>query len=588
MPAMKSAVVGQTPALRSARALLQEARSAPNVPAAAAEVFRRLAPTPEVAGHVAQLVLESVSPSTPSHFRHMRPNRWFRQDPPTPLANYLRSPDLFARQIQDLSTTDVQHALDGVITALPRWDKGLPQSLADVMTQVDALAREMLSQLARGISFRGVSHDDTLWDEVRRTASEWVTPLLQAAGPDRVTTVTPTGGLPTVYAVFGSDPAKETVWLYSHHDDQPADPKEWRSNPWVAHASKGRLFGRGASDDKAGFIAALTAIMAYRNAGIPLPVNVVAVVEGEEEIGSIHIGEVLPQIDAQPPDLLLAVDGWNLQSGRQTATIATRGLVQCEMAVRTVAMATHAGGNSMAPGASTESAWIVAQLMDVNRRLYLPGFTDREIAIPEVFKASAAAVTDVTYLRRAAGMPEGMSFVVNSEGHPLLTTWCDWAIHLLAHQGQDLANVAGIIVPEARSVVQVRIPPGVDAAAVEQALYARIQSLLWKGATVGFSKNGSIPAWLGDTDAPAFGAIQSAVMQATGEPLLVSGCGGSIGFLQPFVDFFPGKPVYVWGIEDPETNAHGPNENQGINALSGTARTLAAILWAMGHHAEKS
>src|SRR3954471_7477350 len=191
-----------------------------------------------------------------------------------------------------------------------------------------AIAREMpgvradLERLVRipGIAFEGFDHT-----QVERSA-EAVAELLRGCGLQ--TEIVRHGGQPAVIARKAAPAGAPTVLLYAHHDVQPAgDPALWTSEPFEPVERDGRLYGRGAADDKAGVLAHVAALRAW---GDQLPVGVVVFVEGEEEFGSESLDEILMRHqDTLRSDVIVIADSGNWDIGRPALTTSLRGLVNC-------------------------------------------------------------------------------------------------------------------------------------------------------------------------------------------------------------------------------------------------------------------
>src|SRR5919206_4173178 len=227
-----------------------------------------------------------------------------------------------------------------------------------------AIARELpgvrvdLERLVRipGIAFDGFDHT-----EVERSAQA-VAALLRGCRLD--VEVVGVGGQP---AVVGHRPAPSgapTVLLYAHHDVQPVgDRTLWNSEPFEPIERDGRLYGRGAADDKAGIMTHVAALRAFGDA---LPVGVVLFVEGEEEFGSDSLEPLLREYrDLVAADVIVIADSGNFDVGQPALTTGLRGLVNAFVEVRTLDHAVHSGMfGGAAPDAVTALCRLLATLHD--------------------------------------------------------------------------------------------------------------------------------------------------------------------------------------------------------------------------------
>ncbi|MGH3486293.1 MAG: M20/M25/M40 family metallo-hydrolase, partial [Actinopolymorphaceae bacterium] len=197
--------------------------------------------------------------------------------------------------------------------------------------------REVLEHLVR---IPSVSANPAAADEVRRTADA-TAQLFRDEGA-AVDILEVKGGQPAVLARFPAPPGQPTVLLYAHHDVQPTgDPALWTSPPFEPTERDGRLYGRGASDDKAGIAMHLAAIRAYD--GKP-PVGVTVFVEGEEEIGSPALSAFLETYhDQLAADVIVLADSANFDVGVPALTTTLRGLADCVVEVRTLDHGVHSG-----------------------------------------------------------------------------------------------------------------------------------------------------------------------------------------------------------------------------------------------------
>src|SRR5947207_10985185 len=258
--------------------------------------------------------------------------------------------------------------------------------------------RADLERLVRipGIAFDGFDH------EPLQRSAEAVAELLRGAGLPDVRIVRENGGHP---AVIGRRPAQHgtpTVLLYAHHDVQPVgDLAQWRSEPFEPVERDGRLYGRGAADDKAGVMAHVAALRAFGDA---LPVGVVVFVEGEEEFGSDTLETLLRRHrDDIAADVIVIADSGNWDVGRPALTTGLRGLVNLFVEVRTLDHAVHSGmfGGAV-PDALTALARLLATLHD----------EAGDVAVEGLARAPAAALEyPVDRFRAEAGVLDGVRLI---------------------------------------------------------------------------------------------------------------------------------------------------------------------------------
>ena len=198
--------------------------------------------------------------------------------------------------------------------------------------------REALEQLIR---IPSVSADPAAAVHLSRSAA-MVAAILRSAGLDEVETVQAPAGRPAVLGRWAGPPGSPTVLLYAHHDVQPpGDASAWQTPPFEPVERAGRLYGRGAADDKAGIAVHLAALRAL---GTTPPVGVVVLIEGEEEVGSPTLPALLEVHRARlAADVIVLADSTNWRVGVPALTTSLRGGVNVVVEVSTLQHAVHSG-----------------------------------------------------------------------------------------------------------------------------------------------------------------------------------------------------------------------------------------------------
>src|SRR6185436_8627586 len=207
--------------------------------------------------------------------------------------------------------------------------------------------------------------------------ADLVASMLRARG--FTTEVLPTGGSPVVVAERGGR-SHRTLVIYNHYDVQPPEPLDlWTSPPFEATLRDGKLYGRGVSDDKGHLVARLHAIDALLAAGDELPCRIKFVVEGEEEVGSVHMPSFLArEKDRLEGDACLWEFGYLDQGDRPLLHAGLRGICYVELRVRTAAHDAHSGvGGSIFPNAAWRLTWALASLKGPDERIRIPGHYDK-------------------------------------------------------------------------------------------------------------------------------------------------------------------------------------------------------------------
>jgi acetylornithine deacetylase/succinyl-diaminopimelate desuccinylase-like protein len=376
-------------------------------------------------------------------------------------------------------------------------------------------------------------------------------------------------------AVFGEIPPPEgapTVLLYAHHDVQPPGPaSEWDTDDAFEPVERdGRLYGRGSSDDKAGIVVHIGALLAHN--GAP-PIGVKLLVEGEEEIGSTHLEEFLIEYhELLAADVIVIADSGNWRTGVPSLTTSLRGLVDCIVEVRTLRHAIHSGMyGGVVPDAISALARLIATLHDDQGNVAVPGLVTGE-----------AEPLDLTEdaLRTEAETVDELQLI--GEGSLTSRMWMKPAISVLAIDAPPVAEAINQLVPVARAKVSMRLAPGDDPAQAMDALIAHLEHNAPWGAQVTVERGATGEAFALDTTGPAYDAFREAFSAAWGADTIDIGVGGSIPFVAAFSDQYPEATILLTGVADHRSRPHGPNESVDLDEVRRGALAEAIVLRLLG------
>ncbi|WP_436537058.1 dipeptidase [Actinoplanes sp. HUAS TT8] len=432
----------------------------------------------------------------------------------------------------------------------------------------DTIAREMpgvradLERLVRipGIAFEGFDHS-----HVERSA-EAVAELLRGCGLD--TQVVRHGGQPAVIGRKPAPPGAPTVLLYAHHDVQPTgDPALWESDPFEPVERDGRLYGRGAADDKAGVMAHVAALRAF---GDQLPVGVVVFVEGEEEYGSDSLDAIIQaHLDELRSDVIVIADSGNWDIGQPALTTSLRGLVNLFVEVKVLKSAVHSGMfGGPVPDALTALVRLLGTLHDDDGEVAVDGLVGRE---------GASVDYPEDRFRFEAGMLDGVSLI----GRGTITDriWTKPSIAVLGIDAPRTLEAANALQATAKAKVSIRVAPGDDPKSVYAAAKAHLEKHAPWGAHVEVTLESDGDPSVIDATGPGFDAARAAFRSAwDGAEPVDMGVGGSIPFIATFQELFPGATILVTGVEDPHSAAHGPNESLHLGEFERVCLAEALLL----------
>jgi cysteinylglycine-S-conjugate dipeptidase len=421
--------------------------------------------------------------------------------------------------------------------------------VSDLRAAVDRVLPSVLADLERLVRIRSVSADPGAADDVR-AAAEAVAEVARAAGAADVAILSVAGGAPAVVAHWPAPDGAPTVLLYAHHDVQPTGERaDWTSEPFQPAERDGRLYGRGAADDKAGVMAHVAALRVFE--GKP-PVGVTLFVEGEEEIGSPTFTRFLETYrDELAADVIVVADSVNWSIDTPALTTSLRGLVDGVVEVRVLDHAVHSGmfGGPVLD-ALTSLCRLLATLHDGNGDVAVPGLVQKkakEVAYPESRYRAEAGILDGVELSGTGSLGDRL--------------WTKPALSVIALDATPVADAANVLVHAARAKVSLRLAPGQDARSALDALGDHLRSHAEFGAEVTFTDGALGPPCELDTSKPAYDAARDAFADAFGKPPVELGLGGTIPFIAEFATTFPDAAVLVTGVEDPDSRAHGVDES---------------------------
>ncbi len=426
-----------------------------------------------------------------------------------------------------------------------------------------------VSDLAELVAVPSVSNDGEHRKEIDQTA-ELTCTHMRRAGLEKVEVLRIGDAYPYAYGEWLGAPGKPTVFLYAHHDVQPVqqedlDAKRWLSPPWTLTERKGRLYGRGAADDKGAITAQLGAISAYLKTQRSLPVNVKMLVEGEEEVGSSNLmGFFKKEKKRIQSDVIVVCDTGNLETGLPCITYSLRGIVALTVEVESAKGPVHSGtaGGALADAAIALNV-ILSRLYWKNGKIPVPGFYDGVRPLTAAEKRMYAALPgDEKTFRKDLGMLPGVEFALEKGTSVYEATFRKPSVTIIAQEASSFRQASNQVLPRAKAIVSCRIVPDQDPEKVYESLKAALTKDPPWGVKVKVEPMGKpVKWWMTDPTGPAFEAALSAMKAGFKKEPVGIGCGGSIGFVGPLAELFGGAPALLLGIEDPQSNAHAPNES---------------------------
>ncbi|MFI2751873.1 dipeptidase [Cellulomonas sp. P22] len=427
------------------------------------------------------------------------------------------------------------------------------------------------SDLEDLVRIPSVSNDEFDQAHVAASAAA-VAELLRGAGVEdvRILSVPDAEGRPGRPAVVARRPGPEgspTVLLYAHHDVQPpGDESAWTTPPFEPVERDGRLYGRGASDDKSGIVAHVGAL---RVLGDELGVGVTLFVEGEEEIGSPSFGEFLRTYrDELAADVIIVADSSNWKVGVPGLTTSLRGLVDLDVEVAVLDHAVHSG---MFGGPVLDAVTLLARLIATLHD------DAGDVAVAGLVTGPAPEVDyDEAEFRADASVLPGAELA--GTGSITARLWTKPAISVIGLDATSVARASNTIAPRATARLSLRIPPGQDPVAAQAALGAHLRAHAPFGARVTVRDGETGRPFQAPVDSDAMQVARWAFAESWGTAPVDIGLGGSIPFIADLLDVFPDAAILVTGVEDPESRAHGADESQDLGELERVVLAEALLL----------
>jgi acetylornithine deacetylase/succinyl-diaminopimelate desuccinylase-like protein len=444
---------------------------------------------------------------------------------------------------------------------------GVTVNETDLRAAVDGVLPGARADLERLVRIPSIWADPTHAEDTRRSA-EAVAELARAAGAADVTVVAAKGGAPAVIAHWPAPPGAPTVLLYAHHDVQPTGgDAEWTTPPFEPTERNGRLYARGAADDKAGVMTHLAVLRAY--AGRP-PVGVTLFVEGEEESGSPTLTALLgAHRDELSCDVIVIADAANPAVDIPALTTSLRGLVDVVVEVSMLERPAHSGVFGGPVGdALTALCRTLATLHDEHGEVAIPGLVHGSTTAPDVDEATFRS--DVSLL-------PGVELL--GTGSIVERAWNKPAVAVLGIDAPRVADASNVLLPRARAMVSLRLAPGDDTTTAQKALAEHLAAHVPWGAHVTVTPGAGVaePFSLSATGA-AYDAARRAFSAAYGNAAVETGIGGSIPFIAEFARAFPGAAVLVTGVGDPASRWHGIDESLDLGMFARGALAEALFL----------
>ena len=429
-----------------------------------------------------------------------------------------------------------------------------------VIREIEKRREGYVDELAEFLAIPSVSTDPDHAADVRRCAEYCRNALVKIGFP--TAEVHETEGHPIVTAEWMGAPGAPTVLFYGHYDVQPVDPLNlWTSPPFEATVRDGRIYGRGAVDDKGQVLCHWKAWEAHFAAHGKLPCNVRVLLEGEEEIGSQHLAPfIAANRERLTSDVVLISDSPMFARGVPSLCYGLRGLCYMEIHVRGARGDLHSGsfGGAVANPAQALVA-ILAGLKDHENHVAIEGFYDKVRPISERERAEFAKLPfNEIEFRQQLEVPE----LVGEAGFSTLERiWARPALDINGMISGFTGTGAKTVLPgEARAKVSMRLVPEQDPDEIAELFRRHVEGIAPPGVMVRVDYLHGARPYLAPLDHPANRAAARALAQAFGAEPVFTREGGSIPITVTFQEEL-GTASILMGFGLPDENAHAPDEH---------------------------
>ena len=454
----------------------------------------------------------------------------------------------------------------------------VPVDLDRFFSDNESRIRDELFELLRipSVSARSEHNEDTA------RAAEWVARSMRDAGLQA--TVHSTPGHPVVVGEWrGAGRDAPTVLAYGHYDVQPAEPLElWESPPFEPTLRSGKIFARGSVDDKGQLFLHVKALEALLRTRGTLPVNVVLLAEGEEEVGSEHLSAfVESHADLLRADAVVISDSAMFAPGLPSILSSLRGLAYFQIDVQGPSTDLHSGSYGGAViNPAMALARVLATMHDGNGRIAIDGFYDKVVDWGDAAREEIRSLPfDDEHFRAETGAPAlGGEAGFSTLERLWMRPTCEINGLLSGYTGEGAKTV---LPAKAMAKVSCRLVPDQDPHEIERLMRAHVERFAPKGVTVTITHLHGGHPWRANLDGPLFDAARRALAAAFGREPVITGEGGSIPVVGDFQRILK-APVLLIGFGLPGENAHAPNEWMSEENFTRGLRAVAVLYQELG------
>ena len=441
----------------------------------------------------------------------------------------------------------------------------------DLRKAVAGLMGRAKNDLAELVAFKSVADAKQYPVEECQQAAQWVADAFAEVGMQNVTMAPTVDGS---LAVHGEAPAPDgapTVLLYSHYDVQPPlGEEQWESPVFELVEKGGRWYGRGTADCKGNIVMHLTALRALQQVLGGFPCGVKVISEGSEEQGTGGLEEFVPEnADVLRADTILIADTGNFAVGVPTLTSTLRGMTSVDVTVHALGSAMHSGMfGGPAPDPVAGLLAMLASMHDEHGNTTIDGLDNTQIwngvdYPPEQFRKDATVLDGVELI---------------GSGSVADMVWARPAVTVLGIDVPPVIGSASAVQASAAARVSLRVPPGVEGRAAQDALVAHLEKRVPWQLRCEIERVAVGDPFVGSLDGPGFESLKAAMEEAYGRPMATEGQGGSIPLCNVLAETYPDAEIFLMGVEEPSCLIHAPNESVDPSEIEHLALAEALFL----------
>lgn len=384
-------------------------------------------------------------------------------------------------------------------------------------------------------------------------------------------------GNPTIYGEMKSVKSSKTILFYDHYDVQPPEPLEkWTHPPFSGETMRGRIYGRGASDNKGNFVSRLEAVKAILEVMGSVPVNIKFLVEGEEEIGSPNLEPVIKNNKhLLSADAAIWEFGGTDRRGRPNLYLGLKGVLSVELRIGGASRDVHSANAPIIPNPAWRLVWALSLLKEKGERILIEGFYDNVRSIsPEEIECLKNIPFEEEDFKKELGLKE---FLQNKSGFEALKSLlfqptCTINGYLSGYTGKGSKTV---LPHEAGAKLDFRLVPNQEPTEILQKLIRHLEKKSFGDIEVirhGFTEPTRTPI----TD-PFVETVAKTAEKVYGEKAVIYPTSAGSGPMHLFRNFL-GYPVVSVGCSHPEANTHAPNENLKIESYIKGISFIATLI----------